>query len=149
LPIIQVVLGSLLVQDGDWHKGLELLLNRVKQLSLEDTPLTHANALFQTGRAYEVMADLENARLYYRDALRLYEHFKDPLGIAQSRAGLGSVLASAGHMARGFTLLSQAFEGYRELQRPDKVAEVEKIYQMVKEALEQKEAEGYQIKPLN
>jgi hypothetical protein len=62
------------VRDGQWHKGLELLLKSVKQLSLEDHPLAHADALFQTGRAYEVMADLENARLYYRDALRLYEH---------------------------------------------------------------------------
>jgi hypothetical protein len=70
--------------------------------------------------------------------------YKDPLGVAQSQAGLGGILASAGCMEKGIALLSQALEGYRELQLPNKVAEVEKIYQMVKEALEQKEAEGYQ-----
>jgi tetratricopeptide (TPR) repeat protein len=143
LPVTQSILGSRLVRDGQWQEGLQLLLNSLRQLSTEDNPLAHANALFQTGRAYEVMADLENARLYYRDALRLYEHLKDPLGIAQSRAGLGSVLASAGHMEKGSTLLGQALEGYHELQRLDKVAEVEKIYQMVKQALEQQEAEAY------
>jgi tetratricopeptide (TPR) repeat protein len=143
LPTTQSILGSRLVRDGEWQEGLKLLLNSLKQLRTEDNPLAHASALFQTGRAYEVMADLENARLYYRDALRLYEHLKDPLGIAQSRAGLGSVLASAGYMEKGSILLGQALEGYHELQRSDKVAEVEKIYQMVRQALEQQEAQAY------
>ena len=98
LPTTQVILGSLLVKDGKWQEGLQLLLNSLTQLSTGDNPLAHANALYQTGRAYEVMSDLGKARLYYRDALRLYDHLNDALGITQSRAGLGSVLVSQGHL---------------------------------------------------
>jgi tetratricopeptide (TPR) repeat protein len=143
LPTTQVILGSRLIRDGQWQEGLQLLLNSLNQLSTGDDLLAHANALYQTGRAYEVMSDLDKARLYYRDALRLYEHINDPLGTTQSRAGLGSVLVSQGYLEKGIRELAQAREGYLQLQKDDQACETDNIYQAAKRALERQTDEVY------
>ena len=143
LPTTQSILGSRLVRDGHWQEGLQLLLNSVRQLSTGDDPLAHANALFQTGRAHETLSDWDNARLYYRDALRLYDHLKNELGIAKSRAGLGSVLVSQGYLEKGLAELDKARESYHQLQQPDKAAEVDIIYQAAQRAMERQTTEAY------
>ncbi len=143
LPTTQSILGSRLVREGKWQEGLQLLLNSVRQLSTGDDPLAHANALFQTGRAHETLSDWDNARLYYRDALRLYDHLKNELGIAKSRAGLGSVLVSQGYLEKGLAELDKARESYHQLQQPDKAAEVDIIYQAAQRAMERQTTEAY------
>ena len=143
LPTTQSILGSRLVREGKWQEGLQLLLNSVRQLSTGDDPLAHANALFQTGRAHETLSDWDNARLYYRDALRLYDHLKNELGIAKSRAGLGSVLVSQGYLEKGLAELDKARESYHQLQQPDKAAEVDNIYQAAQRAMERQTTEAY------
>jgi len=143
LPTTQVILGSRLVSDGQWQEGLQLLLNSLTQLSTGDDQLAHANALYQTGRAYEIMSDLDKARLYYRDALRLYDHLNDALGTTQSRAGLGSVLVSQGHLEKGISELAQAREGYLQLERPEQAHDLDSIYQAAQRALERQNPEVY------
>jgi tetratricopeptide (TPR) repeat protein len=143
LPTTQSILGGRLVRDGQWQEGLQLLLNSVNQLSTSDDPLAHANALFQTGRAHETLSDWDNARLYYRDALRLYEHLQDQLGIAQSSAGLGGVLVSQGHLEKGIAELAKARESYHQLEQPSKAAEVENLYQAAQKAMERQAIEAY------
>jgi tetratricopeptide (TPR) repeat protein len=143
LPTTQAILGSRLVSDGEWQEGLQMLLNSLTQLSTGDDPLAHANALYQTGRAYEIMSDLDKARLYYRDALRLYDHLNDALGTTQSRAGLGSVLVSQGHLEKGISELAQAREGYLRLQKPEQANETDNIYQAAQRALERQATEVY------
>jgi tetratricopeptide (TPR) repeat protein len=143
LPTTQTILGSRLVRDGQWQDGLQLLLNSVNQLRTSDDLLAHANALFQTGRAHETLSDWDNARLYYRDALRLYEHLQDQLGIANSRAGLGSVLVSQGHLNKGIAELAKAQESYHQLEQPDKAAEVESLCQMAQKVMERQLREAY------
>jgi tetratricopeptide (TPR) repeat protein len=134
LPTTQSVLGSRLVREGEWQEGLQLLLNSVRLLREGGDPLAHANALYQTARAHETLSDWDNARLYYRDALRLYAHLKDEPGIAKSRHGLGSVLVSQGYLKKGMAELEQALHLYRQLDRLDKVTEVENLLQTVRQA---------------
>ena len=143
LPTTQSILGSRLVRDGEWQEGLQLLLNSVSQLSTGDNRLAHANALFQTGLAHEVLTDLDNARLYYRDALRWYEYLKDQPGIAKSRTGLGAVLVSQGHLEKGMAELLKARESYEQLVQPDKASEVDSLYQAAQRALERQASEVY------
>ncbi|PZV09974.1 MAG: hypothetical protein DCF32_00975 [Leptolyngbya sp.] len=137
LPTTQSVLGSRLVREGQWQEGLQLLLNSVRLLSEGDDQLAHANALYQTGRAHETLSDWDNARLYYRDALRLYEHLNDQPGIAQSRHGLGSVLASQGYFKKGMAELQQARDLYHQLDRQNRVREVDNLYQAAQRAEQQ------------
>jgi tetratricopeptide (TPR) repeat protein len=121
---------------------LQLLLNSVNQLRTGDDLLAHANALFQTGRAHETLSDWDNARLYYRDALRLYEHLKDQAGIAKSRAGLGGVLVSQGYLQKGTAELAAARELYHQLQKSDRAAEVDSLYQAAQRAMERQRSEA-------
>jgi tetratricopeptide (TPR) repeat protein len=143
LPTTQSILGSRLVRDGQWQEGLQLLLNSVSQLSTSDDRLAHANALFQTGRAHETLSDWDNARLYYRDALRLYKHLQDQLGIAKSHTGLGGVLVSQGHLEKGVSELAKAQESYHQLEQPDKAAEVESLRQAAQKVMESQMIEAY------
>ena len=136
LPTTQAILGGRLVKEGKWQEGLQLLLNSVTQLSTGDNPLAHANALFQTGRAYETLSDWENARTYYRDALRLYKHLEELLGIARSQAGLGGVLVSQGYLQKGIVELKSASDLYNQLQKPEEAAELENLCQAAQKALE-------------
>jgi tetratricopeptide (TPR) repeat protein len=143
LPTTQSILGSRLVRDGQWQEGLQLLLNSVNQLSTGDDFLAHANALFQTGRAYEALADWDNARLYYRDALRLYDHLQNQPGIAKSHAGLGGVLVSQGHLEKGISELAKARESYHQLEQSEKAAEVESFRQTAQKVMESQIIEAY------
>lgn len=145
LPTTQTILGSRLVRDGEWQQGLQLLLNSVNQLSTSDDRLAHANALCQTGRAYEVLSDREKARLYYRDALRWYEYLQDLPGIAKSRTGLGTVFVSQGHLEKGMEELDRAKAIYQQLPQtdPDKVEEIDIIYQASRRAIERQTSEVY------
>jgi tetratricopeptide (TPR) repeat protein len=143
LPTTQSILGSRLVRDGQWQEGLQLLLNSVNQLSTGDDFLAHANALFQTGRAYEALADWDNARLYYRDALRLYDHLQNQPGIAKSHAGLGGVLVSQGHLKKGISELAKARESYHQLEQSEKAAEVESFRQTAQKVMESQIIEAY------
>jgi tetratricopeptide (TPR) repeat protein len=145
LPTTQTILGSRLVRDGEWQQGLQLLLNSVNQLSTSDDRLAHANALYHTGRAYEVLSDREKARLYYRDALRWYEYLQDLPGIAKSRTGLGNVFVFQGHLEKGMKELDRAKAIYQQLPQtdPDRVEEIDIIYQASRRAIERQTSEVY------
>ncbi|WP_323227475.1 tetratricopeptide repeat protein [Spirulina sp. 06S082] len=143
LPATQSILGSRLISDGQWQEGLQLLLNSVNQLSTGSDRLAHANALFQTGRAHETLDDRDNARIYYRDALRLYQHLNDALGIAQSRAGLGSVLIAQGFLQKGMKELQIARDSYNQLGEGDRAAKIGDRYQAAEKAMKRQANEVY------
>ncbi len=141
IPATQAILGSRLVRDGNWQEGLKLLINSLNQLKTGDNSLVYANALYQTGYAYELLSDQENARLYYRDALRLYEHLQDLPGIAKSRESLGNVFVSQGHLEKGMSELAQAREIYQQLGKTEAAEKVDNTYQSVQQVLEQVKSE--------
>jgi tetratricopeptide (TPR) repeat protein len=141
IPATQAILGSRLVRDGNWQEGLKLLINSLNQLKTGDNSLVYANALHQTGYAYELLSDQENARLYYRDALRLYEHLQDLPGIATSRESLGNVFVSQGHLEKGMSELAQAREIYQQLGQSEATEKVDNTYQSVQQVLEQVKSE--------
>ncbi|MEL7357508.1 MAG: tetratricopeptide repeat protein [Cyanobacteria bacterium J06560_6] len=143
LPTTQSILGSRLIRDGEWQEGLQLLLNSVSQLSAGDDPLAHANALYETGKAYDALSDWDNARTTFRDALRLYKYLEDPLGMAKSRAELGSVLVFQGYTEKGFAELAKAKEEYAHLQQPERLAEVNVLYKATQKLLAEQNAKAY------
>jgi tetratricopeptide (TPR) repeat protein len=141
IPATQAIIGSRLVRDGNWQEGLKLLINSLNQLKTGDNSLVYANALYQTGYAYELLSDQENARLYYRDALRLYEHLQDLAGIAKSRESLGNVFVSQGHLEKGMSELAQAREIYQQLGQTEAAEKVDNTYQSVQQVWEQVKSE--------
>ncbi|WP_458789324.1 tetratricopeptide repeat protein [Adonisia turfae] len=142
LPTTQSVLGSRLVRDGQWQDGLQLLLNSVSQLRNSDNRLAHASALYETAYAYETMSDWDNARLYYRDALRLYDHLEEQSGKAKSLTGLGTTLGAQGYLEKSMATFQQARDLYEQLQQPEKVTEVDNLYDIAKRTLNNEDIEA-------
>lgn len=138
LPQTQTILGSRLVRDGQWQEGLKLLLTSLETLRQTSQPLTQnlsqATALYEIGRAYEILSDWPNARLYYRDALRLFEDQADDIGTARSRSGLGSILVSQGFFDKGIHHLTAAQETLTQLDLGEEVDKVNKLIQAAKAA---------------
>jgi tetratricopeptide (TPR) repeat protein len=141
----QSVLGGLLVNEGKWRKGLEFLLGSLDKLQQGDDLLAHASALYQAGRANELLSNLDTAATYYRDALRLYQHLGDLNGIARSRERLGGVLVAQGYLEQGAADLQLAKQIYGELDRPASAANLDAILQAAQAILE-KQSEAL---PLN
>jgi tetratricopeptide (TPR) repeat protein len=142
LPTTQSILGSRLVRDGQWQEGLQLLLNSARLLSTEADALAHASTLFEIGHTYDTaLSDWNNARLYFRDALRLYTHLNHPLGMAKTRAELGGVLLSQGHFAQGLAELEKAREGYYQLKMPEQAASIDSFYQFAQREIAAQETD--------
>jgi tetratricopeptide (TPR) repeat protein len=130
IPETQTILGSRLVRDGEWHKGLELLQAAAKELGPHSrkNPRAYANALYQIGRTYEIMSNWKDARIYYRDALRLYEHIDDELGMANCHQGLGAVLGCQGAFTKCIDELNAARAFYTKLGMTERIEEVDGLH---------------------
>lgn len=133
--------GRHIVDSGDWQRGLAIILENLASLSKSDNSLIHALALFEAGHAYEILSDWDNARLYYRDALRLYDHLEEQRGISKSRAGLGSVLVCQGHFEKGMIELDAALDFYKIVGELKEVAQLYTIYQKAQEGLDLNKSE--------
>lgn len=139
---LRYILGYQLVENGEWQKGLELLLENLQELQKVNRPEIQSTTLYKTGRAYEMLTDWPNARLYYRDALRLFQDLKDNLGVARSRSGLGSILVSQGFFDKGLSYLTAAREGFFQLDLAEEMEKVDKLIYAAQNAQKQQLAQG-------
>ena len=142
LPETQIILGSRMVRDGEWHKGLELLKAAIIDLRPKGDLLSLANAYHEAGIAYEVLGHTEDARISYRDALRLYEKIHHEPGIARSHHSLGAILSSKGYLSKAMDEFQQARDLYEKLGKADKVAEVEGLYHATEQGKQEFERLG-------
>ena len=129
-------LGSDLVREGKWQEGLKYLQNSANKFSSSNNKVSYADVLLKLGKTYEYFNDWTNARMYYRDALRVYEHLKDLLGIAKSQEGLGRILLFQGYLEKGMSYLDQSIQNYHDLENIDKIKELEKLLYASQCALE-------------
>ena len=144
LPETQTILGSRLVRDGEWHKGLELLQSAVSQLSprSRQNPRAYAYALYQIGRTHEVMSNWKDARIYYRDALRFYEYINDKAGMARCHHGLGAVLGCQGALEKSGAELAKAQALYQELGIREELTEVEELSVLARSGLQEEKSQA-------
>lgn len=142
LPETQTILGSRLVRDGEWHKGMELLQAAITQLRPKGDPLALANAYYQMGLTHEVMSHPEEARIYYRDALRLYEHVNHETGVARCHHSLGTLLGSRGYLSKAMAEFDKAHSLYEKLGMDDEVTETDALYQAAARGKEEFESLG-------
>ncbi len=133
---VQAALGGLLVNEGKWRQGLEFLHSGLENLQQTDNLPAHASALYQAGRAQELLSNIETAGVYYRDALRLYQHLDDQSGIARTRERLGSLLVGQGYLEPGIEHLKAAQQLYRELDQPEQAANLDELLQAAQTILE-------------
>ena len=132
LPSVRAIMGGRLVRDGQWKRGLELLLTSLEELKTANSDRPYANALYQTARAYEYEDNQPKARTYYRDALRLYDRLGDILGLARCRYGLGNVLVNQGFPEKGKRELEAARAHYQTLGKQDKIEACDRLLENIR-----------------
>ncbi|MFN5514060.1 MAG: hypothetical protein ACK5CA_04735 [Cyanobacteriota bacterium] len=127
----KLIAGREMVQKGNWQQGLKTLQSCLDPIQkLEDPPL-YAQALYEMGRAQEMLSDWASARLYYRDGLRYFTDLDDRAGQAKCRQGLGSALASQGYLDKGLTELKAALCLYQDLEDGAGQAQAQKLIESI------------------
>jgi len=128
--------GVLLVEEGSWYDGLQLLEQSLAVRRQGSDLNARADTIRQIAQTHHLIGNLDKARTYYRDALRLYEHLDNQRGIARCKAGLGQLMTQLGFIDDAINELKAARRIYRGLgDKPeaDRVDEILKVANRIKE----------------
>lgn len=131
------VLGVSFVEQGRWYDGLRLLEKSLAIRRRFDDLGARADTIYQIARAHHLIGNLDKARTYYRDALRLYEHTGDQRGIADCKTGLGHLMTQTGSIEEAIGALKSARQIYRKLGNKQEASKVEEILQLATRVREQ------------
>jgi tetratricopeptide (TPR) repeat protein len=123
-------LGVALTQDGQWYEGLAQLEASLETYRQAQNRLGRADALQQIARTHYLMGNFDKARVYFRDALRLYQAEAHPPGEAACRAGLGRLLLRLNFVDDAIAELNQACDQYRALGDDTRLANVQDTYEL-------------------
>jgi tetratricopeptide (TPR) repeat protein len=123
-------LGVYYIKNGRWYDGLAELQSSLNYYRQTDNSERRADVLAQIARVQLLFGDWERARLFYRDALRLYCHIDHKPGIANCRLALGRMMLSLGYLEDAQHELEIATTLYGELKSPRK-SEAEEVLQFV------------------
>jgi tetratricopeptide (TPR) repeat protein len=126
----QYRLGLCYVQQGRWYDGLAKLRSSLDYYRQTDNLERRADVLAQIARVHLLFGDWDRARLFYRDALRLYCHIDNTPGIANCRLALGRMMLYLGYLEDAQRELETASTLYDDLNSPRK-AEAEEVLQVV------------------
>ncbi|MBP0015998.1 MAG: tetratricopeptide repeat protein [Cyanobacteria bacterium SBLK] len=132
----QYELGVALTQSGQWYKGLAALEAGLKTYRQVDNRLARGDAIQQMARTHYLMGNFDQARTYFRDALRLYLAEKNVIGEAHSRAGLGRLFLRLNYIEDALQELERACELYRQLEDETRLKEIQDVYQLARKVKE-------------
>ncbi|MEM9542238.1 MAG: tetratricopeptide repeat protein [Cyanobacteria bacterium P01_E01_bin.42] len=132
----QYELGVALTQSGQWYKGLATLEASLKTYRQVDNRLARGDALQQMARTHYLMSNFDQAKMYFRDALRLYLAEKNTIGEAHCRAGLGRLFLRLNYVEDALQELEQACELYHQLEDETRLKEIQNVYQLARKVKE-------------
>lgn len=126
--------GMALVSQGNWYAGLNRLKRSLTiRRNLQDLN-ARADTIYQIGRTYHLMGNLAEAKIRYRDALRLYEHTRNESGIASCNLNLGTIDIQLGFLDIGGARIEETKRYYLKTDNSKKVKEIEEVLQFVRRA---------------
>lgn len=123
--------GIALVSQGNWYAGLNRLKRSLTIRRLLPDLDARADTIYQIGRTYHLMGDLAEAKIRYRDALRLYEHTQNESGQAICNLNLGNVDIQLGFLDKGASKIEETKSYYLKTGDSKKVKEIEEVLQFV------------------
>lgn len=124
-------LGTALVAQGKWYAGLRRFERSLTIRRLLDNLDERADTIYQIGRTYQLMGNLAEARIRYRDAMRLYRHTGNNAGIAACNLNLGTVAIQLGFMDEGIAQIQKAQIYHMQNDNEQKLQEIEEILRFV------------------
>ncbi|MBC6419852.1 MAG: tetratricopeptide repeat protein, partial [Prochloron sp. SP5CPC1] len=96
-----------LIDEGHWYEGLDLLEKSLAIFRQIDNLEWRADTIYHIARTHHLMLNLDKARMYYRDARRLYQHIGEEPGIAACHTGLGRLMLRLGFVDDALAELNQ------------------------------------------
>jgi tetratricopeptide (TPR) repeat protein len=123
-------LGLIYFDQGRWYDALHLFEESLASRRQNDDLNARADAIYQIARVHHLLGNLDKARIYYRDALRLYQHTRNAYGIAACETGLGRLMIQMGFVDDALRELDSAREIYRQLRDERRMAQVEEVLQV-------------------
>ncbi|MEX2725487.1 MAG: tetratricopeptide repeat protein, partial [Candidatus Freyarchaeota archaeon] len=124
------------IEKGEYYEGLELLEKCLDILRTGDDLETHAKVVYQIARAHHLLGNLDEARVSYRDAYRIFETTKNWEGMAACKRGLGRLMIKNGRCDLALEHLSEAEKIYQQLGDQNKLEQLNREIQTVRSILE-------------
>ena len=140
---IYFLMGEALLLNKDYHQAIEQLEKGRLILTSDYTSYTGKTArtanidrqkisilsalIFLLGRAYHRVGKLEEARLYFKDSLRLFRRLKDKEKIAAVLTALGNLELQMNKLAQANIHLKEAKQYYQAKDRQERLTEVDKL----------------------
>lgn len=124
-------LGIALVAQGKWHAGLQRFERSLTIRRLLDNLDERADTIYQIGRTYQLMGNLAEAQIRYRDAMRLYQYTGNKVGIAACNLNLGTVAIQLGFIDEGIAQIQKAQLAYKQDDNDKKLQEIDELLHFV------------------
>jgi tetratricopeptide (TPR) repeat protein len=134
------ILAEQQVEVGRLYDGLRKLENLLVLRRQGKDLKALADVIREIAWTHYLLGNLEKARTYYRDALRLYDQVNRQVNceaeIADSRFGLARVMLKLGFEKEAQTEMQYAKRIYQKLYNKTRLADIEKIQQVLSRVLE-------------
>lgn len=120
-------LGCALFQRGRISEALKQLQELQSIVEKQDNVELLALTMYEIARIYHRLGRLEQARLYFKDSLRLFRRLGDRKRVAAALTGLGNLELQIGHFSSAQQHLDEARQYYEAESQVDRVEEIEKL----------------------
>jgi tetratricopeptide (TPR) repeat protein len=107
---------------GRWQTALDYFNAAWQIYQKSDNLQDFAEINYQLANTHHLLSNLSKAGMYYRDALRLYQHLENQRRVAFCNHGLGRLLFQLGEVSQSIATLQQAISGYQQLPPGETIA---------------------------
>ena len=125
------ILGKAFAKEGLYKAAIQSFeVCREIQEQTKNIP-NLAATLFELARLYHRTGRLEQARLYFKDTLRLFRRINAEEKIAAVLTALGNLEMQTGKLSQASKHLQEAREYYQREDRPERLQEVDKLLKLL------------------
>ncbi|NEQ71284.1 MAG: tetratricopeptide repeat protein [Symploca sp. SIO2D2] len=117
-------LKKALLEGGFYTEAIRRLQSHQEIYQKQKDIANLASTLFELARLYHLTGRLEQARLCFKDSLRLFRRLQEPDKIAAATTALGNLEIQIGKTTQGFSHLKEAQKFYQEQDNSERLAEI-------------------------
>lgn len=138
--IFEYRFGKVYIAKGNWYQGLKHLeISLAIQREFDDFN-ARAATVYEIGRVHQLLDNSDEARMRYRDALRLYQHVGNLKGVMACKLALGNIAAQQGFVEEGVKLLQETKQFYMAHNQEELTQNVESVLQFLNQVKEKQPA---------
>lgn len=137
---VEYLFGKAYIAKGNWYQGLKHLeISLLIQREFDDFN-ARAATVYEIGRVHQLLDNSDEARMCYRDALRLYQHVGNLSGVMACKLALGNIAAQQGFVKEGIKLLQETKQFYMAHNQEELTQNVESVLQFLNQVKEKRPA---------